>query len=55
MVIAGLSGDVEATPYKLAKYSEEHGYIDEEGNTYWAFVEEAGNEWGDLLPGRYSE
>lgn len=46
MVIVGLSGDTSATPYKMAKYSEEHGYIDETNNTYWVFMNEAAEDWG---------
>ncbi len=46
MVIAGLTGDVTATPYKLAKFSEENGYIDEENGTYWAFLTNAASGWG---------
>ena len=34
MVIVGLTGDTTATPYRLARYSEENGFIDEENNTY---------------------
>lgn len=46
MVIVGLTGDASATPYRMAKYSEEHGYIDEGNNTYWAFLESAAKDWG---------
>lgn len=46
MVVAGLTGDVTATPYKLAKYSEENGYLDEENGTYWAFLTNASSGWG---------
>ena len=46
MVIAGLTGDLTATPYKLAKFSEENGYIDEENGTYWAFLTNAASGWG---------
>ena len=45
MVIAGLTGDVTATPYKLAQYSEQQGYVDEEGNTYWEFMNRASLFW----------
>lgn len=46
MVIVGLTGDVTATPYRMAKYSEERGYIDESNNTYWAMLESAASDWG---------
>ncbi len=46
MVIVGLTGDTTATPYRLAKYSEENGFIDEENNTYWAFLDSAACQWG---------
>lgn len=46
MVIVGLTNDVTATPYKIAKYSEEHGYVDEGNNTYWAMLESAASDWG---------
>ncbi len=46
MVIAGLTGDVTATPYVLAKYSEQNGYVDESNNTYWKFLNQAGANWG---------
>lgn len=46
MVIAGLTGDVTVTPVKVAKYSEKKGYIDENNNTYWALMSEAGAHWG---------
>lgn len=46
MVAAGLTGDVTATPAKLAAYGTENGYLDEENNTYWKFMSEAGKNWG---------
>lgn len=46
MVIVGLTNDVTATPYRLAKYSEERGYIDENNNTYWAMLGSAASDWG---------
>lgn len=46
MIIVGLTGDTTATPYRLAKYSEENGFIDEENNTYWAFLDSAARNWG---------
>ena len=35
-----------ATPAKLAAYGTENGYLDEENNTYWKFMSEAGKNWG---------
>ena len=46
MVAAGLTGDVTATPAKLAAYGTENGYLDEENNTYWKFMSEVGKNWG---------
>ena len=46
MVAAGLTGDITATPAKLAAYGTENGYLDEENNTYWKFMNEAGKNWG---------
>lgn len=46
MVIAGLTGDMSVTPYMAAKYSEEHGLIDENDNTYWQFLEAMPREYG---------
>lgn len=46
MVAAGLTGDMTATPAKLAAYGTENGYLDEENNTYWKFMNEAGKNWG---------
>lgn len=33
------------TPAKVAAYGTEHGYVDEENNTYWRFMDEAGANW----------
>lgn len=46
MVIAGLTGDATVTPVEVAAYSEKKGYIDENNNTYWALMSEAGEHWG---------
>ncbi len=46
MVICGLTGDNTVTPYKMAKYSEENSYVDENNNTYWLFMNEAASAWG---------
>lgn len=46
MVISGLTGDATVTPVKVAAYSEKKGYIDENNNTYWALMSEAGEHWG---------
>lgn len=45
MVAAGLNQDASITPAKVAAYGTEHGYVDEENNTYWKFMEEAGANW----------
>lgn len=46
MVVVGLTGDVKATPAKIAAYGTQKGYLDEENNTYWEFMKEAGKNWG---------
>ncbi len=45
MVAAGLNQDPSITPAKTAEYSAANGYLDEENNTYWAFMEEACANW----------
>ena len=45
MVAAGLNQDASITPAKVAAYGTEHGYVDEENNTYWRFMDEAGANW----------
>lgn len=46
MVVAGLTGDATVTPAKVAAYGTENGYLDEENNTYWEFMRQAGSNWG---------
>lgn len=46
MVAAGLNHDPTITPAKVAAYGTENSYVDEENNTYWAFMQEAGANWG---------
>lgn len=46
MVISGLTGDKTLTPAKMAEYGTEHHYVTAENDTTWAFIAEAGNEWG---------
>ena len=46
MVISGLTGDKSLTPARMAEYGTEHHYINEENDTYWIFMSEAGKEWG---------
>lgn len=46
MVVAGLTGDASVTPAKVAAYGTENGYLDEENNTYWEFMRQAGSNWG---------
>lgn len=45
MVAAGLNQDPSITPAKTAEYSAANGYLDEENNTYWSFMEEACVNW----------
>ena len=45
MVAAGLNQDASITPAKVAAYGTEHSYMDEENNTYWRFMDEAGANW----------
>lgn len=45
MVVAGLTGDPTVTPAKVAAYGMENGYVDEENNTYWRFMDEAASNW----------
>ena len=45
MVASGLNQDPSITPDKAAAYGTEHGYVDEDNNTYWAFMKEAGKNW----------
>lgn len=42
----GLTGNTTVTPYTLAVYSEEHGYLTDDGNTIWSFITEGGKEFG---------
>ena len=46
MIIAGLTGDATVTPAVMAAYGTENQYLDEDNNTYWSFMEEAGENWG---------
>lgn len=46
MVISGLTGDKSLTPAKMAEYGTENHYINEDNDTYWIFMSEAGAEWG---------
>lgn len=46
MVVSGLTGDKTITPAKMAEYGTEHHYINEDNDTYWIFMSEAGQEWG---------
>lgn len=45
MVAAGLNQDPSITPAKTAEYGTANDYLDEENNTYWAFMEEACANW----------
>lgn len=48
MVIAGLTGNTQITPYVMAVKSYKNGYLDGEGNTMWSFIAEGGREFGVL-------
>ncbi len=45
MVASGLTGDASITPAKVAAYGTENYYVDENNDTYWAFMKEAGENW----------
>lgn len=45
MVVSGLTGDWSVTPAKVAAYGSENGFVDENNNTYWRFMEEAPSNW----------
>lgn len=45
MVVAGLTGDASVTPDKVAAYGSANGYVDEENNTLWRFMQEAPANW----------
>lgn len=46
MVITGMTGDLTVTPYAVAQYSEQHGLIDENDNTYWQLMVDMPEEYG---------
>lgn len=45
MVASGLTGDASITPAKVAAYGSENFYVDENNDTYWNFMKEAGANW----------
>ena len=45
MVASGLNQDPSITPAKVASFGTQHNYVDEENNTYWSFMREAGASW----------
>lgn len=45
MVVAGLTQDAGITPEKVATFSNASGYIDENDNTLWLFMQEAAGNW----------
>lgn len=45
MVAAGLNEDPSITPAKVAAYGTENSYVDENNDTYWKFMSEAGANW----------
>lgn len=46
MVIVGLTGEEDATPYKLAKFAEENGYYLEGTGTTWSIMTEGVSFFG---------
>ena len=46
MVIVAMTGDKSATPYQLAKYSENNGYYVEGIGTSWALMSDAVTDYG---------
>lgn len=46
MVASGLTNDASITPAKVAAYGTENQYVDENNDTYWRFMSEAGANWG---------
>lgn len=46
MVFSYLTEDETLTPDKLAEYGMENDYINEENDTKWTFMTEAGEDWG---------
>lgn len=46
MVAAGLTGDGNITPYKVAKYAEEQGYYTGESGTSWSLMTDGAQQWG---------
>ena len=46
MVAAGLTGDPSVTPARVAAYSDRHGYVDENNNTYWRLMSEGCRDFG---------
>lgn len=45
MVAAGLTNDPSITPDKVAAFGTQNSYVDENNNTYWSFMREAGANW----------
>lgn len=45
MVASGLNQDPSITPAKVASFGTQNGYVDEDNNTYWSFMREAGASW----------
>ena len=45
-VAAGLTGDPSVTPARVAAYSDKHGYVDENNNTYWRLMSEGCRDFG---------
>lgn len=56
MVVSGLTHDPTVTPAVTAAYGTANHYVDEENNTYWAYMSEAGANWGlSCYSGLFSE
>lgn len=46
MVVVGLTGDTTVTPYRIAQYAENNGYVLEGGGSYTALAKDAPAQWG---------
>lgn len=56
MVASGLNNDPTITPAVVAAYGTANGYVDEDNNTYWAFMKEAASNWNlSVYDGMLSE
>lgn len=46
MVVAGLTGRTDVTPYTIAKFSEQNGYFEKESGTSWSLMTEGIKRYG---------